>query len=109
MFNDHILTASILNPSLDLLLHNLQIRFLNDSVFLLMLSKIREVRSQETRLHDKSEDFFHILLHYFKIGRGGGFCLPYLRNELDWHVASTSQYSLGHWLTLHDTYTEHLS
>lgn len=68
---DHVLTASILSLSQDPLLHNGQIRFLNDSVFLLMLPKVSEVKTQETRPHDKSKDFFHILLPYLKVDTGG--------------------------------------
>ena len=71
--SDYILTASTLNPSHDLFLHNTQIRFFNDSVFLLMLPKVSKVKTQKSRLHDKSKDFFHILLNYLKVDTRDGF------------------------------------
>lgn len=38
-----------------------------------MLPKVSEVKTQETRPHDKSKDFFHILLPYLKVDTGGSF------------------------------------
>lgn len=57
VFNDYSLEASIPNPFQDLF-HNFQIRILNDSVFLLMLHKVSEVKTQETRSLKRSRTSF---------------------------------------------------
>lgn len=92
VFNDYLLDASILNPSQDLLLHNFQIKFLNDSVFPLMLFKAIGVKTQETRCLNRSENSFRTL--YLDGQRSQFQCIIH-KNELHQHLASTSQHSPG--------------
>lgn len=104
VFNDYLSDASVLNPSQDLLLHNFQIKFLNDSVFPLMLFKAIGVKTQETRCFNRSEHFFPISLHYIWMDRGGSFSVAYIK--LHQHLASTNQYNPGH---PEDICTDHLN